>query len=149
MADRKVEVSGEQLAKFIESAFNQMNVQQLKKRTDANSFDICGLNPYSDDLTAFHKHLDSIEENKCYAAMIEKRSALEDYTLYINRATPLPSIDRKGIFANSINNSNASSVTTNRFHCFASNSALQFDILCFKIPKTSITSIMQTETNLA
>ena len=66
-------MSGEQLAKFIESAFNQMNVQQLKKRTDANSFDICGLNPYSDDLTAFHKHLDSIEENKCYAAMIKKK----------------------------------------------------------------------------
>jgi len=46
-----------------------MNIQQLKKRTIANSFDIFWLNPYSDDLTAFHQHLDSIEENKCYPAL--------------------------------------------------------------------------------
>ena len=77
MTQRKVEVSREQLAEFIERAFDVINRQQLVNRTIANSFDLCGLNPYSDDLTAFHRHLDSLEENKCYAAMIEKRTALD------------------------------------------------------------------------
>ena len=77
MAERKVDVSREQLVDFIEGVFNHINTQQLRNRTIAESFDICGLNPYSDDLTAFHRHLDSLEENKCYAAMIEKRTALD------------------------------------------------------------------------
>ena len=77
MAERKVDVSREQLVDFIEGVFNHINTQQLRNRTIAESFDICGLNPYSDDLTAFHRHLDSLEENKCYAAMIEKRKALD------------------------------------------------------------------------
>lgn len=77
MTQRKVEVSREQLAEFIERAFDVINRQQLVNRTIANSFDLCGLNPYSDDLTTFHRHLDSLEENKCYAAMIEKRTALD------------------------------------------------------------------------
>ena len=77
MAERKVDVSREQLVDFIEGAFNQINTHQMRNRTIAESFDNCGLNPYSDDLTAFHRHLDSLEENKCYAAMIEKRTALD------------------------------------------------------------------------
>jgi len=77
MAERKVDVSREQLVDFIEGVFNHINTQQLRNRTIAESFDICGLNPYSDDLTAFHRHLDSLEENKCYAAMIEKRTILD------------------------------------------------------------------------
>ena len=77
MAERKVDVSREQLVDFIEGVFNHINTQQLRNRTIAESFDICGLNPYSDDLTAFHRHLDSLKENKCYAAMIEKRTALD------------------------------------------------------------------------
>lgn len=77
MAERKVDVCREQLLEFIEGAFKEINIQQFKKMTIANSFDICGINPYSDDLTAFHEHLDNIEENKCYAAMIEKRTALD------------------------------------------------------------------------
>ena len=75
--ERKINVSREQLVNFIEDAFNQINSQQIRNRTIAESFNICGLNPYSDDLTAFHRHLDSLEENKCYAAMIEKRTALD------------------------------------------------------------------------
>lgn len=77
IAERKVEVSRENLVEFNEGAFKEINLQQFKKRTIANAFDICGLNPYSDDLTAFHEHLDNIEESKCYAAMIEKRTALD------------------------------------------------------------------------
>ncbi len=76
IAERKINVSREQLVDYIEDAFNQINTQQIRNRTIAESFNICGLNPYSDDLTAFHRHLDSLEENKCYAAMIEKRTAL-------------------------------------------------------------------------
>ena len=60
MAERKVDVSREQLVDFIEGVFNHINTQQLRNRTIAESFDICGLNPYSDDLTAFHRHLDSL-----------------------------------------------------------------------------------------
>lgn len=77
IAERKVKVSREKLVEFIEGAFKELNLQQFKKRTIANAFDICGLNPYSDDLTAFYGHLDNIEESKCYAAMIEKRTALD------------------------------------------------------------------------
>ena len=76
MAERKVDVSREQLVDFIEGVFNHINTQQLRNRTIAESFDICGLNPYSDDLTAFHRHLDSLEENKCYAAMISRKEKL-------------------------------------------------------------------------
>jgi len=74
MAERNVQVAREQLAEFIEGAFDHINTQQLRKRTIAESFNICALNPYSDDSSAFHMHLDSLQENKCYAAMIEKRT---------------------------------------------------------------------------
>ena len=42
----------------------------------ANSFDVCRLNPDSDDLSAFYEHLDNTEEYECYATMIEKELLL-------------------------------------------------------------------------
>ena len=65
MAEGKVDVSREQVVEFIDGAFKEI----------ANLLGLI--------LTTFHEHLDNIEDNKCYAAMIEKRTKIKKTKRYI------------------------------------------------------------------
>jgi DDE superfamily endonuclease len=69
----KLVISRENLMNFIVLSYNEINNEQIYDRTIAESFNKCGLNPYSldTDLKSFRRHLDSLNEVKAYDLLIE------------------------------------------------------------------------------
>ena len=61
------------LLKFIVLSFNKNNDEQMHDRSIAESFNKCGVNPYSRDieLESFKRHLDSLNEVKAYELLIQ------------------------------------------------------------------------------
>ena len=75
----KIVITRELLMKFIVSSFNEINNEQMHNRSIAESFNTCGVNPYScnNDLKSFKKHLDSLNEVKAYELLIETNNHKE------------------------------------------------------------------------
>ena len=69
----KLVISREVLMKFIVSSFNEINDEQMHDRSIAESFNKCGVNPYSrdNDLESFKRHLDSLNKVKGYKLLIQ------------------------------------------------------------------------------
>ena len=69
----KIIISRKKLMTFIVLSFNEINNEQIYDKTISESFNKCGVNPYSldSDLEIFRRHLDSINEVKAYELLIE------------------------------------------------------------------------------
>ena len=73
----KISVSREQLVSIIEDAYAQINQENLHKPYIRESFDICGLNPWSTDTSMFDMHLSNLSENSIYRALLMKHMDCE------------------------------------------------------------------------
>ena len=62
-------VSRELLVSFLEKATEEINKRESSSRSIYKAFEICGLNPWASDQTAFTEHLDNLEQNKLYDAL--------------------------------------------------------------------------------
>ena len=63
-----VAIPRETLIGFIESAYNKINVDNRKRRWIAESFNRCGLNPWTSDIE-FKEYLSKLSENSIYSAL--------------------------------------------------------------------------------
>ena len=61
----------------MEEATSEINRDQRTTRTIYNAFDLCGLNPWKKDLSKLKEHLDSLERNAMYSALLDKRKAID------------------------------------------------------------------------
>ena len=75
----KIVITRELLMKFIVSSFNKINNEQMHNRSIAESFNTCGVNPYSrnNNLKSFTKHLDSLNEVEAHELLIETNNHTE------------------------------------------------------------------------
>ena len=70
---KAVAVSREELVGIVEDAYHSINMaNNTGEKFIRNSFDMCGLNPWSNDLHAYHKYLESLSENGIYKSLLEK-----------------------------------------------------------------------------
>ena len=77
VAGIQVSVSREELVGIVEAAYYSINMQNnTGERYIQNSFDTCGLNPWSSDMHPFHNHLSSFSENGLYRSLV---------TIFFNR----------------------------------------------------------------
>ena len=67
----------QKLNEFIERAVEEQNSTQRSKRSIFKAFDICGLNPWTDDLSKFDDHLKSLNDNAIYSAMLKNNKAVD------------------------------------------------------------------------
>ena len=73
VAGNQVSVSREELVGIVEAAYYSINMQNnTGERYIQNSFDTCGLNPWSRDMHPFHNHLSSLSENGIYHSLLTK-----------------------------------------------------------------------------
>ena len=77
MPGDKVKISRDDLINVAEQAVKNINLSQLKNRTIAKAFDICGINPWADDLSAFDNHIKSLKECKVYETLMDSQLALD------------------------------------------------------------------------
>ena len=63
-----VAISRETLIGFIEPAYKKINVDNRKRRWIAESFNRCGLNPWTSDIE-FKEYLSKLSENSIYSAL--------------------------------------------------------------------------------
>ena len=70
-----MKITREQLVSFVESAFSEINMEQKSKRTIADSFLQCGLDPFFPNQDAFTKHLDNLSEDGVYKALTDAHTA--------------------------------------------------------------------------
>ena len=68
----RVNVSREDVVSMVTSSFEDVNTINEKDQRIRRGFDMCGLNPYSEDTKMFERHLDSLSENKIHKALIDK-----------------------------------------------------------------------------
>ena len=68
----RVNISREDVVSMVTSSFEDVNAINEKDQRIRRGFDMCGLNPYSEDAKMFERHLDSLSENKTCKALIEK-----------------------------------------------------------------------------
>lgn len=69
---KAVAVSCEEIVEIVEDAYHSINmVNNTDDKFIRNSFDMCGLNPWSNDMHAYHKHLGSLSENGIYKSLLE------------------------------------------------------------------------------
>ena len=71
-----LKVSREKLVDFIEYAVNKINQDVKKNHLIFSTFEKCGLNPWSEDLSKFDDYLKSLSENDLYKAFIQNQTAL-------------------------------------------------------------------------
>ena len=76
VAGDNIKVSREELVKMIMYTFSEINDDNKNTRSIANSFSLCGLNPYTDD-SVFRQHLDRLELNGVYRSLTDQHTALE------------------------------------------------------------------------
>jgi hypothetical protein len=72
----KFKIPRERIWSFVEEAYRQINHSNLASRWIAEGFRLCGQDPYWSDLTAFDKHLNSLEENAIYKHMLAKNQTI-------------------------------------------------------------------------
>jgi hypothetical protein len=70
-----VNVTRTDLVKFVENAFDEINLENRKSRAIAKSFLQCGLDPYCENTLHFTKHLDSLGEEGLYKALHDAHTA--------------------------------------------------------------------------
>jgi len=70
----KVAIPRETLIDFVEKAYDDINSDNIRIRSIAESFNKCALNPWGDD-TCFLKHLDKLNESGMYKALTEAHVA--------------------------------------------------------------------------
>ena len=64
---KAVTVSREEPVEIVEDAYHTINMENnTGEKFIRNSFDMCGFNPWSNDMHAYHKHLGSLSENGIY-----------------------------------------------------------------------------------
>ena len=63
-------LSREEIVGTVLDAVKKINLDNIEDRHIKNSFDICGVNPWSNDPSKFEKHLDNLSENKTCKALI-------------------------------------------------------------------------------
>ena len=71
-----LKVSREKLVDFIEYAVDKINQDVKKNHLIFRTFEKCGLNPWSEDLSKFDDYLKSLSENDLYKALIQNQTAL-------------------------------------------------------------------------
>ena len=77
-AGEKIPVSREKMVGFIESAYKRINDVNKKNRWIADSFQTCGLDPWSDNTkNVFEAHLEKLSESQVYQALIEQHTAVQ------------------------------------------------------------------------
>ena len=59
------------------STMSKINSENLKNRLIKRTFDICGLNPWSDDVTKFEEYIASLGENKNYKALLRNNNDID------------------------------------------------------------------------
>ena len=70
---KAVAVSREELVEIVEDAYHYINMANITgEKFIRNSFDMCGLNPWSNVMHAYHKYLGSLSENGIYQSLLEK-----------------------------------------------------------------------------
>jgi hypothetical protein len=69
-------VPRDQLIGIIEDVADEINLQNVRHRWIAAGFDLAGQNPWSNDLSPFTAHLDSLETNAVYANLITNNKKL-------------------------------------------------------------------------
>ena len=70
---KAVAVSREELFEIVEDAYHLINMaNNAGEKFIRNLFDMCGLNPWSNDMHAYHKHIGSLSENGIYKSLLEK-----------------------------------------------------------------------------
>ncbi|KAH9100707.1 hypothetical protein Ae201684P_006901 [Aphanomyces euteiches] len=69
-------VPREKLIDIIEEVYDDINIDNERKRWIASGFELCGLHPEG-DLSLFKQHLASLEQNKVYAAMMSSVKPLD------------------------------------------------------------------------
>ncbi|CAK4679347.1 unnamed protein product [Aphanomyces euteiches] len=69
-------VPREKLIDIIEEVYDDINIDNERKRWIASGFELCGLHPEG-DLSLFKQHLASLEQNKIYAAMMSSVKPLD------------------------------------------------------------------------
>ena len=68
----RVNITREDVVSMVTSSFEDVNTINEKDQRIRRGFDMCGLNPYSEDTKMFERHLDSLSENKMHKALIDK-----------------------------------------------------------------------------
>ena len=71
-----LKVSREKLVDFVEYGVNKINQDVKKNHLIFCTFEKCGLNPWSEDLSKFDDYLKTISENVLYKALIQNQTAL-------------------------------------------------------------------------
>ncbi|CAK4163939.1 unnamed protein product [Aphanomyces euteiches] len=69
-------VPRKKLIDIIEEVYDDINIDNERKRWIASGFELCGLHPEG-DLSLFKQHLASLEQNKVYAAMMSSVKPLD------------------------------------------------------------------------
>ena len=72
----RLKVSRENLVKFVERSFDEVNAEQRFNRSITRSFQICGLDPWAESLVKFTKHLDSLTTTKVYETLVKHQEAI-------------------------------------------------------------------------
>ena len=72
-----IRVTREQMVGFIETAVNEINMQQKTTHSVYRSFKTCGLNPWDKTLDEFDNHLKSLDMNKLYQVLNASQKALD------------------------------------------------------------------------
>ena len=71
-----LKISREELTLMVETAFNKINDEQKRKMSIYQSFKLCGLSPWDEELVEFKGHLDSLSTNSIYASLLNNQEAL-------------------------------------------------------------------------
>jgi len=70
----KITVSRKQLVDIVEESYRDINRENFKNPYIRDSFELCGLNPWTDDVSKFREHLASLSENSIYKALLSKQT---------------------------------------------------------------------------
>jgi hypothetical protein len=74
----KIPVSPEDLVGFIENAYDKINSASRKNCWIADSFKVCGLDPWSDTTKAlFEAHLEKLSHSQVNQALVDQHRAVE------------------------------------------------------------------------
>ena len=76
VAGQTLKISCEELTLMVETAFDKINNDQKRKMSIYQSFKLCGLNPWDEELVEFKEDLDSLSANSIYSSLLNNQEAL-------------------------------------------------------------------------
>ena len=68
--EKHQEISKEELVQIVEESYHEIYSRNKTDQYIKNAFEMCGLNPWGKNQSAFQKHLDGLSENSIYRSLI-------------------------------------------------------------------------------